>query len=299
MVTAIACNGLTKRYGDVAALEGLDLVVEPGQVFGFLGPNGAGKTTTIRLVLDLIRPTAGSVRVLGEDPRGNPGLRRRIGYLPGELALYESLTARQFLDFVATMRRLPDASFGYLLAERLGLRLDQRIRALSKGNKQKVGLVQALMHKPDLLVLDEPTSALDPLVQAQFQEIVNEAALEGRTVFLSSHVLDEVQELAHRVAIIRAGRLVTVQDVAALRAQARRWVELRFAGPFDLTDFANIAGVDRVEGDGARLRCRVAGDVDALIKAAARYHVLSVTSSTPDLDDVFLDFYREAADVHA
>ena len=237
--------------------------------------------------------------MLGEDPGRNPDLRRRLGYLPGELALYESLTAGQFLDFVAAMRGLRDAPPGYLLAERLGLRLDRRIRGLSKGNKQKVGLVQALMHEPELLVLDEPTSGLDPLVQAQFHQIVNETALAGRTVFLSPHVLDEVQDVAHRVAIIRAGRLVTVQDVATLRAQARRRVELRFAGPFDIADFTHLPGVDQVESEGARLRCWVAGDVDALIKAAARYHVLSATSSTPELDDVFLDYYREAVDVYA
>jgi ABC-2 type transport system ATP-binding protein len=157
---------------------------------------------------------------------------------------------------------LRDASPGYLLAERLDLRLDRRIQGLSNGNKQKVGLVQALMHEAELLVLDEPTSGLDPLVQVQFQQIVHEAAVAGRTVFLSSHVLDEVQDLAHRAAIVRAGKLVTVQDVAALRAQARRRVALRFAEPFDIADFTRIPGVDQVESDGSVLRCRVAGDVD-------------------------------------
>jgi ABC-2 type transport system ATP-binding protein len=294
MGAAICCTGLTKFYGRTRGVEGLDLTVEPGQVFGFLGPNGAGKTTTIRLLLDFIRPTRGRVEVLGMDPsRDGLRLRRRLGYLPGELALYERLTGEQLLRFFAGLRGLHDLGDGHELAERFGLDLSRPIHTLSKGNKQKLGLVQAFLHRPELLVLDEPTSGLDPLVQREFHRLAREVAAEGRTVFLSSHVLSEVQELADRAAIVRAGHLIAVEDVDALKARAGRHVELRFASPVPAADFRNLPGVRDLRVAGPVVSCTVEGEVDALVKAAARHRVLALSSAEVDLEDVFLSYYRE------
>jgi ABC-2 type transport system ATP-binding protein len=294
MGAAICCSGLTKFYGHTRGVEDLDLTVEPGQVFGFLGPNGAGKTTTIRVLLDFIRPTRGRVEVLGLDPRRDGlQLRRRLGYLPGELALYERLTGRQLLGYFAGLRGLPDLGYGHELAERFGLDLSRPIHMLSKGNKQKLGVVQALLHRPELLVLDEPTSGLDPLVQQAFHTLAREVAAEGRTVFLSSHVLSEVQERADRAAIIRDGRLVAVEDIDSLKARAGRHLELRFAGPVPPADFRSLAGLRDLRVEGPVVSCTVEGEVDALVKAAARHRVLAVSSAEVDLEDVFLSYYRQ------
>jgi ABC-2 type transport system ATP-binding protein len=296
MGAAIGCEGLTKFYGHTRGVEDLDLTVEPGQVFGFLGPNGAGKTTTIRLLLDFIRPTRGQVEVLGLDPRRDGlKLRRRLGYLPGELALYERLTGQQLLGFFAALRGVPDLGDGWELAERFGLDLSRPIHALSKGNKQKLGLIQAFLHRPELLVLDEPTSGLDPLVQQAFHTLAREVAAEGRTVFLSSHVLSEVQELADRAAIIRDGRLVAVEDIEVLKARAGRHLELRFAGPVPAADFSSLVGVRDLQVEGPVVSCIVEGEVDALVKAAARHRVLALSSAEVDLEEVFLRFYRQEA----
>ena len=296
MGAAIDCAGLTKFYGHTRGVEDLDLTVEPGQVFGFLGPNGAGKTTTIRVLLDFIRPTRGHVEVLGLDPRRDGlQLRRRLGYLPGELALYERLTGQQLLGFFAGLRGLRNLDYAHELAERFGLDLSRPIHALSKGNKQKLGLVQAFLHRPELLVLDEPTSGLDPLVQQAFHRLAREVAAEGRTVFLSSHVLSEVQELADRAAIIRAGRLVAVEDMELLRARAGRHVELRFAGPVPAADFSSLADVRELQVKGPVVSCTVMGEVDALVKAAARHRVLALSCAEVDLEDVFLSYYRQEA----
>jgi ABC-2 type transport system ATP-binding protein len=294
MGAAICCLGLTKFYGHTRGVEGLDLTVESGQVFGFLGPNGAGKTTTIRVLLDFIRPTRGHVEVLGLDPRRDGlQLRRRLGYLPGELALYERLTGRQLLGFFAALRGLHDLGDGHELAERFGLDLSRPIHTLSKGNKQKFGLVQAFLHRPELLVLDEPTSGLDPLMQQAFHTLAREVAAEGRTVFLSSHVLSEVQELADRAAIIRDGHLVVVEDIEVLKARAGRQVQLRFAGPVPTDDFDHLPGVRDLRVEGPVVSCTVEGEVDALIKVAARHRVLAVSSAEVDLEDVFLRYYRQ------
>jgi ABC-2 type transport system ATP-binding protein len=228
---AIETQALGKRYGRHPALVDLDLRVERGEVFGFIGPNGAGKTTTIRLLLDLIRPSAGTARVLGLDARRDGvEVRRRVGYLPGDLALYEDLTAAEQLAYLARLRGLPGLDVRPL-AERLSLDLHRPIRALSRGNRQKVGLVQAFMHDPELLILDEPTSGLDPLIQHEFAAMVGEARERGRTVFLSSHVLGDVERLADRVGLLRAGRLVLVDDVGALKARVTRRIELHFETP--------------------------------------------------------------------
>jgi ABC-2 type transport system ATP-binding protein len=293
MVPAIEIEALTKFYGRHRGVEEVNLTVAPGEVFGLLGPNGAGKTTTIRLLLGLISPTSGRIRVLGLDPHTDGvELHRRVGYLPGELSLYEHLTGRQFLQFVAGVRGLTDLSYATGVAQRLGLDLDRRIHELSKGNKQKVGLLQAFAHHPDLLVLDEPTSGLDPLVQQEFARLVAETTAEGRTVFLSSHVLAEVQDLADRAGIVREGRLVAVENIDALTARAGTRVHIRFTGP--APELGELAGVRDTKLDGNTLVCTVDGDVDPLIKAVAAYHVVSFTSSRADLEDVFLSYYREA-----
>ncbi|MDE3069651.1 MAG: ABC transporter ATP-binding protein [Acidobacteriota bacterium] len=289
---AIAADGLCKSYGEKPALAELDLHVRRGEVFGFIGPNGAGKTTTIRILLDLIRPTRGVVRVLGLDPRvDGVELRRRIGYLPGELALYEDLSPRRLLEHLAGLRGGAGRAAIEPLAARLSLQLEHPIRTLSKGNKQKVGLVQALMHEPELLILDEPTSGVDPLIQREFHELIHEARARGQTVFSSSHVLSEIERIADRIGIIREGRLVVVDDVGALKARAARQVDLHFSAPVPPAAFAGLPGVSdaRFEGDAARFV--VTGPIDPLIKAAARFEVLTMTSHEPDLEELFLTVY--------
>lgn len=294
---AIRTDGLVKDYGRVRALDGLDLSVEPGEVFGFLGPNGAGKSTTIRLILDLLRPTAGTIEVLGQSPTaGGTELRARIGYLPGELGLPTRKTAGEYLYYLSRLRggrgqsRIPE------LADRFGLELHRPLRALSKGNKQKVTIVQAFMHDPDLLVLDEPTSSLDPLLQMEFRALVDEARGRGATVFLSSHVLAEVEEIAGRVAIVRAGKIVDVDDVRALRERAGQNVLLRFAAPVDAAEFAHLPGVTDVVVDDHTLTCRLHGEPAPLLAAAARHHVMRWQADDRDLEDLFMDFYREPGD---
>jgi len=295
-MAAIETRGLTKYYGRDRGIEGVDLEVHPGEVFGFLGPNGAGKTTTIRLLLDLIRPSSGSIRVLGLDPRAEGvSLRRRVGYLPGDLALYGKRTPREFLRYFGRLRgdEQPDAVDA--LAERFSLHLDRPIGKLSKGNRQKVGLVQAFVHDPEVLFLDEPTAGLDPLMQQEFEALVREAALRGACVFLSSHALAEVQAVADRAGIIRDGRLVAIDDVRDLRAKALLEIEIRFAAPVGATEFAGLAGVRDVSVNGAVMRCRVEGRADPLIKALARHEVESISGGELDLEDIFLAHYGPGA----
>jgi ABC-2 type transport system ATP-binding protein len=288
--TVIETRALSKRYGRHRGLEGLDLSVQEGEVFGFLGPNGAGKSTTIRLLLDLIRPTAGSVRVLGADPAIHPGLRARIGYLPGELTLEGRQNVAGLLAFFASLSGgVPQHRIDEL-AERLGLDTTRHVKGLSKGNKQKVGIVQAFMHRPDLLILDEPTSGLDPLVQQELLALVREARDAGQTVFMSSHVLSEVEDVADRVAIIRAGRLVLVSDVASLRGLSR--LEVTFTDPVTAGDFEGLPGIGDVTVQGAVLRCTLDGPADQVIKAVARYTVATLRAERPDLEEVFLTHYR-------
>jgi ABC-2 type transport system ATP-binding protein len=300
MCPAVRCDALTKHFGSVRAVEGLSLTVDPGEVVGFLGPNGAGKTTTIRLLLDLIRPTSGRVEVLGSTPReGGAEVRRQIGYVPGDPAMYNRLTGRQLLEFLAALRGTPSLKQSEVLAERLEVALDRPIGTLSRGNRQKIGVVQAFAHEPALLVLDEPTSGLDPVSQRTFRSLVREATARGAAVLLSSHVLSEVQRIADRVAIIRAGRLVTIEPMRDLEAKALRVLEIRFAGEVNADDFANLPGVRSVELEGDLLRASVTGPVDALVKTAARYTVESIAGHEADLEDVFLAFYSERAGAHA
>jgi len=291
---AIETSALTKRYGGQRGIESLDLTVDHGAVFGFLGPNGAGKTTTIRTLLDLIRPTAGSARVLGLDTRAaSLEIRRRTGYLPGELALYERLTGDETLRFFASLRGGVDWTYVRELTERLDVDLDKKTADLSTGNKRKLGLLQAFMPKPELVILDEPTVGLDPLVQHEFYRLVDEARAAGQTVFLSSHVLPEVQRVCDRVAFIRGGRLVAVEDVAALTGRAVREIEVEFATPVAPASFAGVPGVADVVADDHGLRLTVKGSLDALVKRLAEFEVVTMTSREPDLEDVFLEFYGQ------
>jgi ABC-2 type transport system ATP-binding protein len=277
----------------IRALDGLDLEVRRGEVFGFLGPNGAGKSTTIRVLLDQLRPTSGRAEVLGTSPvTGGAELRARIGYLPGELNLVGRSTAGELLHHLARVRGGAASPRIASLAERLSLDLTRPIRGLSKGNKQKVGVVQAFMHRPELLILDEPTSGLDPLLQHEFLALVREAQGDGGTVFMSSHVLSEVELVAERVAIVRQGRIVDLDDVATLRHHAGQQVVLTIEGPIDRAAFASLPGVEDVRFEGQQLRCLLRGEPDALLKVAARHRVVHWSAQDRELEDLFLDFYR-------
>jgi ABC-2 type transport system ATP-binding protein len=289
---AITVDRLTKSYGERRGVVDLSFEVPAGEVFGYLGPNGAGKTTTIRTLLDLIRPTSGSVSVLGLDSRRDGvEVRRRVGYVPGEPALYDRLTGRELLDYVGSLRGGLDGAYVGGLVDRFAVETGRPLGTLSRGNKQKVVLVQAFAHRPDVLVLVEPTSGLDPLMQREFNALVRETAAEGRTVFLSSHVLSEVQHVADRVGIIRDGTLVAVEEVAALHRRAVREVEVRLASPPPPDAFAGLAGVRDVTVDGTAVRLVVEGSLDRLVKALARLEVIDLRSHEPDLEDVFLSYY--------
>jgi ABC-2 type transport system ATP-binding protein len=290
--TAIRTASLSKRFGAVQALRELDLQVEQGEVFGYLGPNGAGKTTTIRLLLDFIRPTSGRTELLG-GTGADPEVRRRIGYLPAELPVDPRWTAQDLIDFYGTLRGGVDPAWVEELLGRFDLDPGRRVGELSTGNRRKVGIVQAVIHRPELLVLDEPSSGLDPLLQYEFQLLVRELAGEGTTVFLSSHVLPEVEALAGRVAILRRGELVTVAGVEQLRQQARQRIELRLAYPADATRFAGVPGVVEAQADDTRIRLVVEGPVGPALQAAAGLEVQRIVTHEADLEDVFLSYYHE------
>ncbi|MFF5289799.1 ABC transporter ATP-binding protein [Paractinoplanes globisporus] len=292
---AIRTEALVKRYGHggATALKGLDLTVAPGEVFGFLGPNGAGKTTTIRILIDLIRPTSGSVRVLGVEPRSSHELRAKIGYLAGDFVANGRQTGRELLTYLAGLRGGVPAKRIERLASDWDLDLTKRIGSLSKGNRQKIGVLQAFMHRPPLLILDEPTSGLDPFLQQQFVSLVQEAARNGQTVFMSSHVMSEVQQTCDRVGIIRAGSLVAVEHIDELRERALRKIEVRFDSDAPALD---VPGVSDVVIDGKVLRCKLSGDADALVKALARHHVVDLISEEPELEEIFFTYYRRTGE---
>lgn len=294
METVIHLDGLTKYYGRQLGVAGLDLEVKSGEVFGYLGPNGAGKTTTIRMLLDLIRPTSGKATVLGLDPQKDSlAVRRSIGYIPSDPSLYGNLTGHDFLTYMANIRGGVEWSKVAALADRLQCDLSRPTGDLSRGNKQKLAVIRGFMHEPQLLILDEPTSGLDPLMQAEFDEMVREAKSEGRTIFLSSHTLPEVEQLADRVGIIREGRLVAVEEIDSLKSQAVRRFEIEFAGPAPQEDFARLDGVRNLQVQGNSLSCDVAGVLDPLIKAAARHTVIDLKTHEPNLEEIFLAYYGE------
>ena len=299
MASVIETEKLTKSYGSHRGIVEVDLAVQKGEVFGFLGPNGAGKTTTIRTLLDLIRPTSGSARVFGIESSADPvAIHRRIGYLPGEFALYDRLTGGQHLEYFANLRGGVDPAYQASLVERFDLDPSRKFKEYSKGNKQKVALVIALQHRPELLMLDEPTAGLDPLVQQTFFGVLREAVADGATVFLSSHILSEVEKTADRVGIIREGLLVKVGTVDDLRDLAHHQVELRFAGEVPVASFEALPGVGEVIVEDHVLRLRVAGAITPVVQAAAKYELLDFVSREPSLEETFLAQYgREAAEV--
>jgi ABC-2 type transport system ATP-binding protein len=289
----IATSGLSKDYGSGRGLFGLDLEVEQGEVFGFLGPNGAGKSTTMRLLLDLIRPTSGSARVLGlHTVSDSLEIRRRVGFLPGDLALYPKLTGRAMLDYLAQLRGGVDPRIRDALVERFDADIDRPVRQLSTGNRQKLGLVQAFMHEPELLILDEPIAGLDPLVQQSFHALLGEVSSQGRTVFLSSHTLSEVERVTQRLAILRQGRLVVVDSLENLRKVAVQRLEIEFVEPVDPGEFRALPGVTEVEADGQTVTVGFVGSADAVVKAAAAHDVLAIRPREEDLEDIFLHYYR-------
>jgi ABC-2 type transport system ATP-binding protein len=288
---ALVMRGLTKCFGEVRAVDGLDLDVPQGEVFGFLGPNGSGKTTTIRLLLDMLRPTSGSAEVLGGSP-GDTSARARIGFPPAELQLDPRHTASDTITFLGALRGgFRDAEVE-ALAARFDLDVGRRIGELSTGNRRKVGVVQAFAGRPELLILDEPTSGLDPLLQHELLELVEERVADGATVFFSSHVLPEVERVADRIGILRRGRLVALDTVDEIRATARQRIELHFGAAADPGLFEGLAGVVEATGEGDVLVLTVEGSVDAVVKAAARLEVRRIVSHDGDLEDAFRELYR-------
>lgn len=293
----IMTRGLAKSYGRVQALRGIDLEVRRGEIFGFLGPNGAGKTTAIRCLLDLIRPDSGTIRVLDIDPQADPvAVQARVGYLPGELQMYDGLTGEGQLRYLNELRG-GKADWDYVqeLADRLELDLKRRIKNLSKGNKQKVGVVQAFMHRPELLLLDEPTLGLDPLIQQEVLRLLAEAQQDGATVFFSSHILSEVQAAAERVAIIRNGEIVEVAETASLINRALHRVQVRFKQPVNGDVLAGVPGVTLLSrDDGSSMTLQVEGEMDGLIKALAAFPVSAFETERPSLEEIFLAYYETA-----
>ena len=288
----ISCRGLTKFYGSARGVEGIDLTVSAGEIFGFLGPNGAGKTTTIRMLMGLLRPSAGSAAILGMDVwKEQVAIKRRVGNIQGDVRLYDQMHVHELLDYVDRFRPGPDRLRAEL-TRRLDLDTDRKIKALSRGNRQKVAIVMAMMHDPDILILDEPTLGLDPLVQQVFYNILGEFRDRGKTVFLSSHILSEVERSCDRVGIVREGRLVDVRTIEQLRQNKIRHMDVAFAEPVDITEFSRLPQVTDVQQMNDRLRITLRGDVDAVIKQLARYRVEDLTFTQPSLEDFFLSFYE-------
>ena len=295
MGSAITASGLTKFYGEAPGIIDLDLDIAEGEVFGFLGPNGSGKSTTIRTLLNFLYATRGTGTVLGLDiEKDSVEIRRRTGYLPGDLSLYETMTAREFLLYFSNLRKTDTRTRVATLADCFELDLDRKIGDYSTGNRQKVGLVNAFMHDPELLILDEPTAGLDPLMQQEFQGLINETRAEGKTVFLSSHILSEVDRVADRVGIVRESRLIAVDTVETFKAAAQATLSIRFESPTPADAFAPLKGVTSVttRNDGHVLVVTVTGSIDPVIKKAAEHQVESVSTRDDELEEVFLSYYQ-------
>jgi ABC-2 type transport system ATP-binding protein len=292
MHPAIETRALAKRFGRHHALNGIDLSIAPGEVFGYLGPNGAGKTTTIRLLAGLLRPTAGNASVLGMDVvRERDRMQRRLGYLPGSFVGYPDLSGEQYLRFLANLRGGVDWSVVSSMAKRLDLDLGRRLGVLSHGNRQKVGIVQALMHRPELVILDEPTTGLDPIIQREFIGLLRDVREAGGTVFLSSHILSEVEAIADRVGIIRDGSLVVVESVELLKRRALRRMDLTFAGE-PPQGLSAIAGVRELTFSGSTAHLAVEGSMADLLAEAAPHRVEQIVTHEPDLEEIFLSYYE-------
>ena len=294
-MAAIETDRLSKFYGEHRGVEDLTMAVEPGEVFGFLGPNGAGKTTTIRTLLDLLHPTAGSARLFGLDSRRDSvAIRRRLGNLPGDFGYGKAATGREAVSLLARLRGVDELGRAEALARRFRADLDRPLGELSRGNRQKVGLILAVFHSPDLLILDEPTSGLDPLMQEEFLALVREERERGCAVFLSSHELDEVERVCDRVGIIRDGTLIAVERVADLLAETPRRASVEFAEPIDIDELRGSPGVSDLEANGRKVEFRVTGDLDGVVKAIAAHHVTDIELAKPTLEEVFLTYYQDA-----
>jgi ABC-2 type transport system ATP-binding protein len=295
--TIINVQRATKRYGRAIGIDDVSLRVSAGEVLGLLGPNGSGKTTLLRLMLGLIRLTSGSITMFGRNiATADYDIRSGIGYLPGDLALYGQQTVRQYLTLMATLRRRSMMPRALVMCERFGLDTTRRIGDLSRGTKQKVAVVQAFMHEPDLLLLDEPTSGLDPIVQREFEVLVDETRRRGATIVLSSHILAEVERLADRVAVMRGGRLVAVDDVTSLKSRFSRRLDLEFAAEIDPAPFESLAGVRNVHVSRRTLSCDVLGPETELLRTAVNFGVLGVHAHDPSLDDIFQNIIDGAPD---
>jgi ABC-2 type transport system ATP-binding protein len=289
----IETERLTKRYGESRGIDDITLSVRRGEVFGFLGPNGAGKTTTIRTLLDLLHPSSGSARLFGLDSRrDSAAIRARLGNLPGDFACDPRRTGRELVTLFAALRGMRGSGRMDELAERFRADVDRPVGQLSRGNRQKIGLIQALFHRPELLILDEPTGGLDPLMQEEFHLLVAEERERGTTVLLSSHDLEEVERLCDRVAIIRDGRLVAVEHIAELTSRRFRHVSVEFAQPVAAEELQALPGVRDVEADGRRVRFGVASDeLDLVVKALARHTIVDLELAHPSLEEIFMTYY--------
>lgn len=297
MEAVIRTTELTKTYGKIRGINEVNLTVEAGEVFGFLGPNGAGKTTAIRTLLGFMRPTGGEAEIFGLDiTRDSVAIRARVGNLPGEFALEDKMTGEKLLRLFARLRGVKSLDYANELAERLGADLQRPMRKLSRGNKQKIGLIQAMFHRPPLLILDEPTGGLDPLVQEEFLKIIGEVRSEGRTVFFSSHVLNEVERICDRVGIIREGELATVEDTDSLVNKSFRHVSIAFDEPLapeDAKRLGELPGVEGFHDDGKEVSFTMYGNYDEVVKLAARNTVVSIDFERPTLEEVFLMYYGD------
>ena len=295
-MAVIETSGLTKYYGETPGIIDLDLEVREGEVFGFIGPNGAGKSTTIRTLMNFLFPTRGSGTIFGLDIIGGSlEIRARTGYLPGDLSMYETMTARELLTYFANLRNVDTKVRMQELADRFELDLDRRIKDYSTGNRQKVGIVNAFMSDPELYILDEPTAGLDPLMQQEFQKMIGEVRDAGRTVFLSSHILPEVERIADRVGIVKQSLLIEVDTVEAFKAKAHRSVTIQFAMPVPSSLFSALESVTTVEtrNDGSVLSLTVRGSMDTVVKEAAKHDVLSMSTRSGELEEVFLSYYSQ------
>ncbi|HYQ79691.1 MAG TPA: ABC transporter ATP-binding protein [Solirubrobacterales bacterium] len=290
----IETEALTKRYGGHRGIEDVTFSVRPGEVFGFLGPNGAGKTTTIRTLLDLIHPTAGSARLFGLDSRRDSvAIRARLGNLPGDFGFGRETPGREALQLLARVRGVDGTARAEELAARFRADLDRPLGQLSRGNRQKIGLILATFHRPELLILDEPTGGLDPLMQEEFLALVAEERDRGCAVFLSSHELDEVQRVCDRVGIVRGGRLIAVERMADLLGKARRRFTVELADPDGAERLRSLPGVEDLAADGSRVSFSAGGDLDAVVRELAGHHVVDLEATHPSLEEVFLGYYDE------